>query len=148
MKKLSIEHRRKISLSLIGNKHSLGFKQSEESKQKKRETNIRLGIKPPSQKGKKFTLEHRAKLGLKGEKNPMWKGDKVGYSGLHLWVEGVLGKPKKCSYCGREDLNPRQYHWANVSHKYKREITDWVRLCVTHHRLFDLGKIVISTGTI
>ena len=31
------------------------------------------------------TEEHSRKLGLAklGEKNPMWKGDKVGYSSLH-----------------------------------------------------------------
>ncbi len=27
-----------------------------------------------------------------------WKGDSVGYSGLHLWVTKALGKPKKGVY--------------------------------------------------
>ena len=29
---------------------------------------------------------------IRGENNPAWKGDKVGYSGLHKWIESKLGK--------------------------------------------------------
>ena len=33
--------------------------------------------------------------GVKGELNHSWKGDKVGYWGVHAWVYKQLGKPKK-----------------------------------------------------
>lgn len=31
-------------------------------------------------------------------------------------------------------------HWANISGKYLRDITDWVRLCVSCHKYFDKQK--------
>ena len=40
-----------------------------------------------SKKGKKFTLEHRRKLGLKGNRNPMWKG---GLSSLHQQIRNTF----------------------------------------------------------
>jgi len=64
-----------------------------------------------------------------GEKHLNWKGDKVGYDALHDWVNSRLGKPDTCSYCGRSGLSGRQIHWANKSGDYKRDLTDWVRLC-------------------
>lgn len=67
-----------------------------------------------------------------------WKGDSVGYSALHDWVERVKGKPSICVHCGSRDK--RVYHWANKSGKYMRRINDWIRLCVSCHRNYDLGK--------
>jgi hypothetical protein len=72
-----------------------------------------------------------------GEKNVMWKGDKVGYRVLHLWVERHLGKPNFCEICRNGKLKPRQYQWANKSHLYIRELSDWVRLCVKCHQKYD-----------
>ncbi len=69
---------------------------------------------------------------LKGkvnEKNPLWKGDKVGYIALHAWVKKRLIKPKECDNCDRSiplDL-------ANISQKYKRDISDWEWLCRSCH---------------
>lgn len=100
-------------------------------------------------KGKKLSLEHKQnigksikKLGIKppimiGKKNPKWKGDKVSYRNLHRWVERILGKPRFCENCGNKSLNHRQYHWSNISKKYKRIISDWQRLCAKCHKLFD-----------
>lgn len=77
-----------------------------------------------------------------GPKNVNWKGGKVGYDALHDWVERKLGKPHKCENCGRTDLKHRQYHWANISGKYKRKISDWIRLCVRCHKIYDLHGIM------
>ncbi len=71
----------------------------------------------------------------KGELSPAWKGDKVCYRALHLWVERNLGKPKLCSFC--EDRSARRFHWSNISGKYAREFSDWIRLCPPCHSLFD-----------
>ena len=72
-------------------------------------------------------------------RNPNWKGDSVGYPGIHAWVRKILGQPHVCAHC--KTNKKRMYHWANVSGSYKRDIKDWVRLCVPCHRQFDLNKI-------
>ena len=69
--------------------------------------------------------------------NHNWKGDKVGYYGLHNWVRRQLGSPNKCEHCGVDNLRPRQYHWANKSRTYLRDVNDWLRLCVKCHKAYD-----------
>lgn len=73
---------------------------------------------------------------LAGENNPCWKGEKVGYFALHTYIAKHLGKPKKCSICGTQDPHKR-YHWANKSGEYKRDFSDWIRLCVKCHSEYD-----------
>lgn len=68
------------------------------------------------------------------ENNSIWKGDDVGYRGLHDWVRRQLGRPTKCEYCGKDNLTKHKIHWANKSHKYKRDVTDWIRLCAKCHK--------------
>lgn len=75
--------------------------------------------------------------GLKDEDNPTWKGAKVGYSGLHKWVASKLGKPNTCEFCLKNVSNPYRIHWANKSHRYKRDLTDWLRLCARCHIAYD-----------
>lgn len=78
------------------------------------------------------------KIVPRGEKSANWKGDKVGRAALHNWVEKHLGKPTKCAKCQKTD-QPK-YEWANISREYKREITDWIRLCKKCHVKFDGSK--------
>jgi hypothetical protein len=98
-------------------------------------------------KGKKLSTEHRKALSLshlgkfQDEASSQWRGDKVGYSGLHEWVRRKLGTPDACEHCGKVGLKGRQIHWANKSRNYQRDLTDWVRLCVSCHWLYD-GKVV------
>jgi len=75
---------------------------------------------------------------VREEKNPAWKGDKVGYSGIHKWVAKNLGEPQRCEHCGT--TSKRKYEWASVGHKYIREKSGWVRLCTPCHRKFDKIK--------
>ena len=86
------------------------------------------------------TIEKRV-LKIRGEKHYEWKGEKVSYGGLHKWVIKQLGAPDYCAYCGNDKLKHRSYNWANISHAYKRELSDWVRLCVPCHRKYDKGMI-------
>lgn len=79
-----------------------------------------------------FKKSHK---GLVGEKNPIWKGDAVGYGALHDWVVLHKGSPKLCEQC--ETIEAKKYEWANISKVYKREISDWVRLCTSCHRKYD-----------
>jgi len=61
----------------------------------------------------------------------------VGYKGIHLWIKDRLGSPIKCFHCGFESTNGRKIHWANKSHKYIRDFSDWFPLCVSCHRKYD-----------
>ena len=64
-----------------------------------------------------------------------WKGDNVGYKCLHDWVKKRLGKPQCCDFC--LTTIKRKYEWANKSGNYKRELSDWIRLCTPCHRKYD-----------
>jgi len=70
-----------------------------------------------------------------GKDHPNWKGDNVGYAGIHKWIKTQIGKPKKCEDC--RSTTAKKYEWANISGKYKRSVDDWKRLCVKCHRRFD-----------
>ena len=71
--------------------------------------------------------------------HPRWKGDSVGYYGVHDWITKHYGQPKKCQVCDLDDIN-RKYHWANLSYKYLRDIKDWKRMCVSCHRKYDYAQ--------
>lgn len=71
-----------------------------------------------------------------GEKHWSYKGDKVKYRALHMWVETNLGKPNKCSKCGKTGYG-HSMHWANKSRLYQHNLTDWLRLCVPCHKAYD-----------
>lgn len=86
-------------------------------------------LPPPDRTGKQ---QH-----LIGENNPRWLGNDVGYSALHSWINRQLTKSGICKKCFRK----RRTQWANKSHEYKRELSDWEELCSSCHRLYDLGKI-------
>lgn len=87
-------------------------------------------IKPSPKKGKHY-------LHLQGENSYQWKGDNAGYSALHKWIIRYLGQPTVCKFCGKISL---RLHWANKSGKYKRDLSDWIRLCSKCHWKHD-GKI-------
>lgn len=62
-----------------------------------------------------------------------FKGDSVGYDALHDWVNRHKGKAARCCHCGTK----RNVHWANVSHEYRRDLSDYMSLCVSCHRKYD-----------
>lgn len=76
---------------------------------------------------------------ISGEKSYNWKGDNVGYWGIHDWIRKELGRPMHCALC--QSVTAKKYEWANISHLYKRELSDWVRLCTKCHIAYDKGKI-------
>lgn len=99
--------------------------------------------------GKKHTKESRNKITLAntgrkawnkglvgylaGENHYNWKGDNAGYHSLHKWISKLSGKANKCAECG----STRYVQWANLSHHYKRDETDWKQLCAKCHQTFD-----------
>lgn len=73
--------------------------------------------------------------GKTDELSPVWKGNKIGYWGVHSWIERKLGKPKKCEFCG--NTTAKRFEWANISGKYLRNKEDWKRLCKKCHSRYD-----------
>lgn len=128
----------KKRMSLIGKERGFGKwmtgrKLSEENKRK-----IIVSLI-----GRQVSKETRKKIGdaQRGEKNHSWKGDNVGYGGVHAWVKSILGKPNKCEHCG--NTNAKKYEWANKSGKCKRDLNDWMRLCTKcHHKLDKINERV------
>ncbi len=98
---------------MIGNKNTLGLKHTEEWKEE-------------------------AKKRMTGSKNHLWKGNKVGYVGLHHWLYRWLGKANHCEVCGKNDK--RMYHWCNIDHQYRRVLDDYIPMCVPCHRKYDYSK--------
>lgn len=89
----------------------------------------RLGISHPAW--------NKGLPGLKGKDSGSWKGSHAGYSAKHKWIESQLGRPTTCEDCGKTDFKPRQIHWSNKNHKYKRILKDWQRLCAQCHINYD-----------
>lgn len=78
---------------------------------------------------------HEPKVDQKGSKNHQWKGDRVGYSALHKWINNYLTKPNQCALC--ETTVSSRFEWANVSGKYLRNFSDWFYLCKSCHTKYD-----------
>ena len=127
------EIREKISKSLRGNIPWNKGKKRPPFSQKWKDNSSKAG------KGKKFTEEHKKKIGeaQAEDKGHNWKGNNVGYEALHGWVSKHRGKPNVCEFCKRKVFDKRKIHWANVDHKYKRVLEDFIRLCHSCHREYD-----------
>ncbi len=98
----------------------------------------RIGKMKAWNKGKIADKDNRV---LSGDKHYAWKGDNVGNKSLHNWIRRKLGTPMICQLCDKEVEKTIQIHWANISHTYKRDLNDWIRLCVPCHKNYDLGNI-------
>jgi len=69
-----------------------------------------------------------------GEKNKYWKGDKATYKALHIRVQKLRGKPRKCEECGT--TKAKRYEWASKTKNYK-DPSDYIRLCKKCHLEMD-----------
>ncbi len=74
------------------------------------------------------------KIRRRGELSHKWKGDLAGYSAVHKQLTVRFGKQKYCDVCWD---SPRFIDWANLSTKYKRDRSDWLRLCRKCHKWLD-----------
>lgn len=127
-------------------KSRIGISYSEKSKAKIKKSLITYWKKHTSKmKGKKLDPDYvkrrrESRVYPTEESCPSWKGEKIGYSALHNWVEKKLGRPKICEHCGKDNFPKRYIHWANKSGLYLRELDDWLRLCAKCHRQYDKGQ--------
>lgn len=78
-----------------------------------------------------YTEERNRKIGKAN-----WKGELVGYAGLHMWVRRRIIKPLKCFNC--KQVKPLDL--ANKSHEYKRDLDDWLYLCRSCYLYYDYTK--------
>ena|SRR3990167_960631 len=72
-----------------------------------------------------------------GIKNIKWKGEKAGYLAIHTWVKRHIKFFDKCSVCGKKS---KKIELANIDHKYKRDIKDFIHMCTSCHRKHDFRK--------
>jgi hypothetical protein len=90
----------------------------------------RIGKKRPKEviekmRATKNTKEckERARLAKLGDKNPNWKEDDVGMSGLHCWINRNKPKPESglCEVC---NINPFR-DAACITGIYNRDFENW-----------------------
>ncbi len=95
-------------------------------------------------KRKPNTKEHNRNISLaiRGNKHWGWKGEDASYSSKHKWIVRERGNPMACDNCGTTEK--KWYDWANISQSYKRDFTDWMRLCRPCHWAYDHGKLKLK----
>ena len=93
-------------------------------------------------KGFKHKESTKRKMSIEktGIKNVLWKGDDVGYGTLHDWVNRWKGKAKTCQECGKSPAE-----WANIDHKYRRKLGDFISLCDQCYRTYDVEKKIFKS---
>ena len=81
-----------------------------------------------------------------GKEHWAWKGNDVGYFALHSWINRQFGKAIRCDNRERRALNfpcrgiSNNFEWCSKSREYKRKKNDWIALCRSCHRLYDMTK--------
>jgi hypothetical protein len=99
----------KMRLAKLGEKnHFFGKKHSSQSLEKMRlahsgDRNHMFGKHHSPEVREKIRLavsgENHPMYGKVGDKTSAWKGDDVGYNGIHQWVRENLQVPDSCEFC-------------------------------------------------
>lgn len=89
-------------------------------------------------KGTHLTDEMKKKIAepQMNELNHQWKGDNVKYQALHQWIRKNKPRPDKCERCG----DPATLECANISGLYKRDVNDFVYVCIPCHWKIDTSR--------
>lgn len=83
-----------------------------------------------------YGKNHRA------EKHYKWKGDLVGYPGLHSWLRKFYGIGGICEICGENSL---KLNWALVKgKKYEMKRENFKHLCASCHKNYDMADEIRS----
>lgn len=105
-----------------------------------------------SNTGVKFTEERKLNQRLNhadtnGEKNPNWRGDKVGVIGVHIWLRKFYIKNRICEHCGLNKEGLCGTDWALIKGKnYERKRENFIELCRKCHRIYDATKEYCKNG--
>ena len=86
----------------------------------------KTGLQTAWNKGDKFPQ-------FSGKNHRLYKGNNI--KDYHKWVVKQKGKANKykCNYCDKQASD-----WANIDHKYKRTLKDYIPMCRSCHRKFDV----------
>ena len=83
-------------------------------------------------RGKKFSAEVRARMS--GSNSGQWRGDEVGYSGIHRWLQKHYPKTGTCDECKKRTRT----EFALIhGHAYSRNREDYLELCRQCHARYD-----------
>jgi len=93
--------------------------------------------KPTWNKGTKGICKANSGSFKKGDIPTNWKGDNASYNAIHSWIVRHKGKPQVCEHCGAT-CKERRLSWANIDHKYCRNLDDFISLCYSCHRKYDI----------
>lgn len=94
---------------------------------------IRKFIKGHQYKKENNPMWKKKHVAITNEKHPQWRGDKVGYNGLHAWIRRHMSKPTLCPMC----LKSPARDLANITGMYTREFKNWAYFCHKCHFAFD-----------
>ena len=80
-----------------------------------------------------------------------WKGEDGNTSSIHRWVNKMKGgRPEHCEWCNSKPDRGKdgraKIHWANLSRKYKRDLLDWVAICIPCHWRYDRRIVNLNNG--
>jgi len=65
----------------------------------------------------------------------------------HNYQEKFHNNYERAAYNNADSIGVRErarYEWANISGEYKRDVSDYIQLCPSCHRKFDMGKITLN----
>lgn len=109
-----------MSLAMRGNKNNVGgtsskgYKHTEEAKKR---------------------ISEAAKINQLGENNSGWKGDRVKYVSVHVWLLRHYPKTGSCEFCGKVGKTDHAYKHNPEPYTHNRE--DYLELCRGCHVRFD-----------
>jgi len=129
----------------IKNKHpinSTSFKKGHLpwNKNLTKETNEKLKKIGELHKGKTWNLTEETKKRMSisrlNDANGRWRGDKAGYTSIHIWITKNKPKPldSKCEICRKI----KKLELSSKTHEYKRDIDEYQWACRSCHMNYDI----------
>ncbi len=59
----------------------------------------------------------------------------MNYANTHSWVKKNKGLASECVKC--KNPKAKRYEWANISHRYKKDLNDYMAMCTKCHKEYD-----------
>lgn len=104
-------------------------------------------------KGKMLTLAHREAIGAaargkrfdadrmtrvpRGANHSSWKGDNIGYEGIHRWLGVTFGKANRCEGANCKGISDNYQYALRKGMPYARKRENFLMLCVSCHSSYD-----------